>query len=269
MTSILDTNHNVTPRLPQLKAILGAGGTITRYISTNTTSEKCIKPAEARAIAGAGLRLCLVYEVYGGVGDFSHGDINGITGVYHAKFARDWAATLGAPDGACIYFAIDTDASNAEIKSLVLPYFKAIKNTLALPGDKKYAVGPYGSGAVCMAVQDAGLADYTWLSQSMGWTGSKAYRDSKRWNLLQGPVTQLAGLDTDTDISSNGPFGDFVPFSGVAVPVAPPPAPVIPHDAFWLQRRLNVLGAVPTLNVDGDIGQKTITEIEKYLPTIT
>lgn len=39
------------------------------------------------------------------------------------------------------------------------------------------------------------------------------------------------------------------------------------HDGVWLQRRLNELGALPPLVLDGEIGPKAIAMIEKYLPT--
>lgn len=52
---------------------------------------------------------------------------------------------------------------------------------------------------------------------------------------------------------------------GIVLPNPSPASPVVAvHDAFWLQRRLNALGA--NLTVDGDIGPSTIKAIEKYLP---
>jgi hypothetical protein len=118
--TIIDTAVNVTGSLAALRA---AGvGTVIRYLTTNTSGQKCIKTAEARAIAAAAMRLGLVYETWGGVDGFAHGDIDAASGAAHGEFARRWAAEqLGAPQGACVYFAIDTDASGAQITSLVLP----------------------------------------------------------------------------------------------------------------------------------------------------
>src|SRR5579863_8465785 len=117
MTSIIDTNHDVTPHLPALKA---AGvKSVIRYLSPiNPKGEKCIKPAEAKAIAAAGLRLALVCE---GWGDFAHGGISAGAGQRDGEWCAQYAPTVGASAAACIYFAVDTDASPAQINKLVLP----------------------------------------------------------------------------------------------------------------------------------------------------
>lgn len=262
MISIIDTNMVTTKKLPALKV---AGiETAIRYINPlNRSGVKTVKEPEARALARAGLRLGLVCEGWGGAENFSHGDITAETGKRDGEFCRDYARVVGAPDGACVYFAIDTDASASQIQHLVLPYFRAVGEAMSGSG---LLVGVYGSGAVCTALQDADLVDLAWLSQSMGWTGSRAYRDSTMWALLQGPVTTIAGLDTDTN-TANGMFGDFVPFGASEPPTPVPlPRPSPRHDAFWLQRRLNALGADPKLAIDGDVSFKTVKELEKYLP---
>lgn len=209
MTQIIDTNHDVTHRLDALRA---AGiKTIFRYINPlNPGGEKTIKPAEARAIAGGGFRLGLVCEGWGGAGDFEHGDINAPDGKRDAEFCVAHAATVGAPDGACIYFAVDTDASAAEIQRLVVPYFQAI--AAVLTDDGPYRIGVYGSGAVCRAVED--LVDLTWLSCSLGWTDSRDYlvEAPPPWALRQHTPQVIAGIDADPD-EANGDCGDFAPFA--------------------------------------------------------
>lgn len=257
--SIIDTNASVAHVCAALKA-LGIE-TVYRYINPlNPTGTKTVQEPEARAIAKDGMRLGLVCEGWGGAENFKHGDITSPTGKRDGEFCRAYARRVGAPDGACVYFAIDTDASASQVRDLVLPYFRAVRDAMNASG---LLVGVYGSGFVCSAVLSANLADLSWLSQSMGWTGSRAYRDTGLWALLQGPVTTIAGLDTDTD-TANGMFGDFVPF-GASEPPTPAPTPQpVKHDAFWLQRRLNTLGA--DLAVDGDIGPATVSVIEKYLP---
>lgn len=205
MTNILDTNHDVTRHLVALKA---AGiKTVIRYVSTNTAGEKCIKAAEAKSIAADGLRLGLVFEVYGG----TKNELNASLGTSHGAFARKWLPQIGAPDGAAIYFAVDSDPNPSQITASVIPYLKAAK--AALGG--QFRMGVYGPGSICTAAQDAGIADLTWLSNAMGWRGSKAYRDSKKWNILQHLPQTIAGIDTDPDeINAAHPdIGDFVPFA--------------------------------------------------------
>ena len=207
MSEIIDTNHDTTRHLSALKA---AGiKTVIRYLSPiNPHGEKCVKPAEAHAIAAAGLRLALVCE---GWGDFAHGAISGGAGERDGEWCAKYAASVGAPAGACIYFAVDTDASAAQIRKFVLPYFSAITAAFA-EADAPYRRGVYGSGDVCEAALAASLADLSWLSCSMGWGGSRAYLAANAWSLRQHVPATFCGIDADAD-EANGDFGDFVPFA--------------------------------------------------------
>lgn len=206
MVAVVDTNHDVTPHLLALKA---AGvRTVIRYINPgNVSEEKTVKEPEARAIAAAGLRLGLVCE---GWGDFAHNAISYAKGAKDGAFCASYAVKLGAPRGAIVWFAVDTDASSAEIKNLVLPYFAAIR--AAMQG--LFRVGVYGSGAVCSAVMTAGSADASWLSCSLGWSGSQLYLIDNRWSLRQHTPQTIAGIDTDpNDTHNTEDIGDFVPFA--------------------------------------------------------
>jgi Domain of unknown function (DUF1906) len=215
MTKIIDTANDTTHVLPQLKA---AGvETIIRYITRSTNSEKCIHPSEAKAIAGVGLKLGLVFEEWGGSSNFSHRDIDASSGTQHGLFAKNWAANVGAPDGTIIWFAIDNDVSQDQFARLVRPYFMSVK--AALGG--KYRTGIYGCAFACEQCLDSGLADAGWLSNAMGWNGSKNFRAGNRWHLLQHSDTHLCGLDIDPNDASENDYGAFVPFQQVA-PIKPP-----------------------------------------------
>src|SRR5262249_26255153 len=109
MTKIIDTNSETTGKLAQLKS--ERGECIIRYISTNTAGEKVVKPAEARAIAAAGLKLAHEFEGWGGAGDFTHNVIKPESGQAHGPVARGWAGNVGAPVKLIIWFAIDTECS--------------------------------------------------------------------------------------------------------------------------------------------------------------
>ena len=204
---IIDTNVDTTSHLPALKT---AGiKTIIRYLSPiNPSGEKCIKPAEAQAIAAAGLRLSLVCE---GWGDFAHGAISAGAGERDGEWCARYAASVGAPDSAAMYFAVDTDANAAQIKKLVLPYFTSIDAAFKSLAPN-LRCGVYGSGAVCESVMAAQLADLPWLSCSLGWSSSRAYLASNKWVLRQHVPAIIAGIDCDPDDAS-GDFGDFVPFA--------------------------------------------------------
>lgn len=205
MYSIIDTPNDVRRFLPRM----GVVDTVIRYITTNTASEKHVKLPEVKAIAAAGKKLGLVFEVWG---DFKHAGSGGVSfadGVRAGKYARTVLPKLGAPSGAAVYFAVDIEANAAQIKNNVLPYFKAIHEAFA---DGEYRVGVYGPGSVCKAVKEAGLCDLTWLSNAKGWSGYKMWLP--QCDLLQLPVTKaFGGLDIDPDEAKSEDWGQFVPFA--------------------------------------------------------
>lgn len=203
---IIDTNNVTTSKLAQLKQM--GVETIIRYITTNTVGEKCVKPEEARAMAIADIKLGLVFEVWGGSDNFRHNDINADTGRSHGQFAASWAPRVGAPSGTIIWFAIDNDASPAQIARLVLPYFRSVREAMG----GAFRVGIYGPGDACRAVVEDGAADAAWLSNAMGWSGSRAYRDSRKWTLLQHLETNLLGLSIDPNEANGDDYGQFVPW---------------------------------------------------------
>jgi hypothetical protein len=88
-----------------------------------------------------------------------------------------------------------------------VPYFEGVAQTFAniSGGQPIYAVGAYGSGAVCSALKQSGLARYTWLSQSTGWQGSQAYQD---WDIRQGPLVSHPPFQFDEDVAKDA-FGGF------------------------------------------------------------
>jgi Domain of unknown function (DUF1906) len=264
MSKIIDTNSETTSRLDQLRS--QGIECVIRYISTSISSSKVVKPAEARAIAAAGLKLALIFEIWGGVNNFAHDDIDGDSGASHGGFARQWAASVGAPDNTIIWFAIDTDCTAGQYAQRVKPYFQAAR--AALQG--KYRIGVYGCGYVCdQAIADR-LVDATWLTQSMGFNGSRTFRDSRRWTLLQGPETTLEGLSIDTNEANGDDYGAFVPFQAAPAPVpvpvptptpipVPVPPPVVLPQIDWVRLEQDIarLGQIAATfsSVAGWVGQ--------------
>lgn len=264
-TIIIDTAIDTTRYLTALKN--KGYKTIIRYINPlGFNNEKTVKTAEAKAIAQAGLRLGLVCEGYGGTNNTG---IDNISGGRDAAKCIEHAPSVGAPEGACIYYAVDVDADAAYIRNHVIPYFRAIKEGMKL---SKYRIGVYGAGATCQAVKENGLADLYWLSCSTGWAGFRDFLSSDQWNMRQHCDVNVAGFGNDTnDVNPNRlDIGDFVPFdlTPVSIPLTPPtelvfPAMITPlQTAKWLQQSLNKLRPY-NLTVDGDIGNLTKTAIKK------
>lgn len=200
-TKVIDTAENLTSSARSLRA--SGVESVVRYLNPLGVSSKVIAPSEAKAIAGTGLRLALVSE---GWGDFAHNGIAAQSGMRDALHALRDAPKVGAPAGAAIYFAVDTDATWGQIFALVQPYFVALRKGLA----GKYRLGVYGSGAVCESLLHNQLVDFTWLAQSMGWLRSSNFALSNKWTLRQLMPQRLAGVACDPN-EANGAFGDFVP----------------------------------------------------------
>ena len=217
---IIDTTGNAANQIAHLQA--DGITTVIRYLTTNTRSFKLIGQAEAKALGAAGIRLGLVFETGGGAP--GQAPLTAQMGTQDGAFAAQYAPTLGAPPGACIYFAADNDFSQTQINIEILPYFTAI---CAAMKNSPFNVGVYGSGAVCRSVIGNTSTDLAWLSGSMGWTGSKEYllAKSSALVLVQDKMdTKLANLDCDTDYAL-GDFGDFLPFATATPVIASPSKP--------------------------------------------
>jgi hypothetical protein len=226
-TSIIDVAQDTTSNIVHLQA--DNIGWAIRYLTTNTASEKLIRAAEARALAAAGIRLGLVFETGGGAPH--QPPLTAAQGQIDGAFAAKYAPTVGAPPGACIYFAADNDFNQQQIGNEILPYFQAVY--MAMKGSG-FRVGVYGSGAVCKSVINAVFADLAWLSGSMGWSGSREYLAARPSALVLVQTTEdakYAGMDVDFD-EALGDWGDFLPFAAsptiapaVVASAAPAPTP--------------------------------------------
>jgi Domain of unknown function (DUF1906) len=207
MTSIVDFAQDGTSQIIHLQA--DNITTVMRYL-TWTGSSKMIKAAEARAYAAAGIRVGLVYEAGGGAP--GQPTLCAVDGSRDANFSRSYAPTIGAPPGACIYFAADNDFGADQVRNQVVPYFTTIA---AVMDDSGFDVGAYGSGLVLQTLYSAGLIKKGWLSGSLGWSNSRALLAAKpAWLVLvqDEEDTRLANMDVDTDYAL-GDIGDFEPFA--------------------------------------------------------
>lgn len=85
-------------------------------------------------------------------------------------------------------------------------YFAGVISTLG----SGYRLGVYGSGMCCGFLLDHGQADCSWLSQSTGVAGSKAFAQARRYDLIQALPKTIAvdGGVLDIDPDSTNPAGD-------------------------------------------------------------
>lgn len=203
---IVDTPWNTTSRLAKLKE-KGVVAIVRyyNYANSSTLPEKRLEPAEASAIRKAGIKIGVVFQQrQNDPADFTVGK-----GENACRRAVQLARNINQPAGSTIYFAVDKDFVKSSHIDAVADFFRGVSAAMGeLAKAERYAIGAYGSGKVLASLLDAKLIEHAWLAQSTGWSGYKSFKDSRRWKLLQGPVTKVGGLDCDTN-TANGAFGEF------------------------------------------------------------
>ena len=153
-----------------------------RYYSHNAA--KNLSLGEARALSSAGLLIGTVWETAGTHASFFTREQGVADGGAAFNMAK---AAIGQPAGSAIYFAVDYDATEADLEGPISDYFAGVNTAFAAAADglSPYAVGVYGSGLCCDTLIDKQLANLGWLSQSTSFAGSAAYAAGARYNLVQ------------------------------------------------------------------------------------
>jgi C1A family cysteine protease len=197
-TLVIDTNDNVTAHIAHLKArgVKAVG----RYYSSSAW--KRLTQSEARQVSAAGIKLFTVFE--------NDGDpvLSSDAGISHGQIALQQAHQIGQPEGSAIYFALEHLPSG--YRAVHVPGIKTYVSGLRVALQGKYKLGVYSDGVVCDALLAAGLCDYTWLSASSSFEGSKAFYQSGRWNLAQKASVDQNWDGLSVDLNEAKPtFGEF------------------------------------------------------------
>lgn len=192
----IDTNTNCAPHVAALKA--RGVKVIARYFASS--SWKRMTAPEVKTLSDAGFQLVSVFE------DSGKPPLTMQYGEHDAQIALAQADQVGQPHGTAIYFALEglpSGYSASHLPGLKL-YFQGVNNVLA----GRYQIGAYSNGLTLAALLDAGLIQYAWLSASMGFTGSKEFSKTNRWNLWQRlPIDQnWDGVSVDIN-DTQGDFG--------------------------------------------------------------
>ena len=184
------------------ECIAGAGMEfVARYYSS--FKRKVLARSEAIALSSAGLDLVAVFEDTANIEDF-----DADSGEKDAMVALSCASDAGQPSETAIYFAIDFDPILSEIQGQITEYFQAVKNVIENDA-RAFKIGVYGSGLTCRTLRDAGLAAFTWTSQSTGFQGTIAF--CTQANIAQcNPTRAICGtLDIDDNVALTAGFGAF------------------------------------------------------------
>jgi hypothetical protein len=202
-----------TDCLPFATQIAGQGMKFAaRYYSDN--AGKALTLTEAQALSAAAVNIVTIFENSNNKAAFFSTDI----GNSQAASALQQAATIGQPPFTAIYFAVDYDAAATDVQGPITDYFTAIKSAFAA-APTQYVIGVYGSGTTCRVIRDAGLAQFTWLTGSIGFAEYATFRRQADIVQLAPQRSLLAGLNIDDDIAQSVAFGAFsVPLPLAAVP---------------------------------------------------
>lgn len=176
---------------------------VARYYRSPASRWPALSVEEARSVSSNGMKLVAIWQYLSHRPDhFSYE-----RGYADAVTAYQQARAIGQPSGSAIYFAVDFNAEERDMAGAVNQYFRGVRAALAAAGggSPPYRVGVYGSGAVCGYLKRIGLVEFTWLSASTAWSGSRDFGD---WNIRQGRRSTILSFDHDIN-EAQGDYGGF------------------------------------------------------------
>ncbi len=162
---------------------------VARYLVPS--SWKALTTKEVASICNVGLQIVSVFET---TADRALGGRT--AGLNDGATALALAAQMGQPEGSTIYFAVDFDATPAQM-STVIAYIKGASD--ATPG---YNTGVYGSYAVVEAVYSAGACSRFW--QTYAWSGGKKSAVANIYQYLNDIVVNGVGIDLNESYGQEG-----------------------------------------------------------------
>lgn len=184
---------------PETAALLTSHGytAVGRYLSV---AAKRLAPGELDVIFDAGLKVFPIFQEWNN----APGYFTEAAGHGQAVAAVKRARNLGFTAGTTIFFAVDYDATAAEIPALIIPYFRGIASSRLV----QYKIGIYGTRNVCAKVSEAGLATSSFVSgMSTGYSGNLGFPLPKNWAYDQVLECKLSAggtsLELDKDIASS------------------------------------------------------------------
>ncbi|RSS96148.1 DUF1906 domain-containing protein [Streptomyces sp. WAC02707] len=199
-----DTAYTITPSRGA-RMVADGYRYVGRYINEASAGggSKMLEPGELDNIFKAGLRVFPIFQDNGR----SLAEYKWDTGYKHAQFAHDQAVHFGFNRGTVIYFAVDYDATQADMPH-ILEYFRGVTSGLASKG-KRYLHGVYGSRNVCAQVTEKTYAAYSFVSgMSWAFSGNLGFPLPANWSFNQIKEYKVTnGSDTfwlDRDVHRSG-----------------------------------------------------------------
>lgn len=160
-----------------------------RYL---TVEGKSIVAGELDAIFDAGFSMFPIFQNYNNGPQY----FTRTLGLDHGRQAAVRARQLGFQSDVTIFFAVDYDAFETEIDTLIVPYFEGVRDGLASSVSVPYQVGIYATRNVAAKILDRGLASTVWVSgMSTGYSGNLGYPMPKNWSYNQIQEITLINID--------------------------------------------------------------------------
>lgn len=202
-----DTRFTITPQ--RAEALYREGyRAVGRYLDEppGSTLNKEIQPGELDAIFSAGLNVIPIWQYDAtSLAHFKYSN-----GYLHGSLAHGRAAGYGFNRGTVIYFAVDYDATAADMDRII-DYFAGVNDAFKSNGSK-YIAGVYGSRNVCASVSGATYVPYAYVSgMSYGFSGNLGFPLPQNWAFNQIKEFDFAdGSDTfGLDAVASRPGSDF------------------------------------------------------------
>ena len=143
--------------------------------------DKKMDLAEFKTILNSGLKVFLIFQE--GTEKKEHFTTG--SGEIDCNKAINAAEELKVPYNSVIYFAVDCDLMDFEVKELIIPYFTEVKETMMKLGNK-YKIGIYGSRNMCIKTASRDLTVFSFVSDmSTGYSGNLGYPMPKNWSFDQ------------------------------------------------------------------------------------
>lgn len=166
-----------------------------------------------------------------------------IQGLADGASADRWARYHGFSRGAHIYFAVDFDVLEGDIRTNIFDYFEGVVRAIGAAGGR-YRVGVYAPRNVCILLAEQGLTDASFVSgMSYGFSANMGYPLPSDWSFDQISTINLGSgsgaIQVDNNILSGRDMGH-----NAFLPPAPASASRdVPFDTSFMATRLDELVA--------------------------
>lgn len=163
-------------------------------------------------------------------------------GLEDGKEAVEAALKLGFKEKTIIFFASDVDAYDYQVKSILLPYYKKVKEAFDANKRRNYIMGIYGPRNTCIQVCDAGYASACFVSDmSTAYSGNLGYPLPKLWAFDQyaGDAFGNKGDADYVDIDKDAVSGSYLGETEIS-----PYNPLSPYDNAKLEEAVRIAVAI-------------------------